>query len=926
MKQGIVKVLKGIYKALPLKLETKQRIKSKLVNRFKVAKRIVNYNDRNTILNKIVNTSDIDLKTSPTLDQVNKKIAVHLHLYYVDLSEEFINYLGNIPYQFDLLISVQESQNIKEIEDKFKKIKNVNKVDVRHHKNVGRDFSPMFITFKDVIEKYDYLLHMHSKKSIRTGQVQDGWRTHMLNGVLGSDELIKKIFYQFEKGEKIGLIYPETYYDMPYWAHTWLKNSATSNEIANRFGFSISDDYIDYSVGSFFWVNVLAIKKFLDLNYNWDDFAKGEGQSDGTLAHAIERMILQIVISNGYRYLVYDENSQVFHAKGLKNLYQYNAQSKDQCLDVLMNYDIISFDIFDTLITRKVINPSVILELLETYVNEKYHIEDFKNLRVNAEYNVRVDKHFENDCSIDEIYQKLSETLKLSDEIIDDIKNKEINLELDYIIPRKDVLEVFNVLKDAHKEIILISDMYLTSPIISKMLKKCGYDGWSKLLVSSETGLRKDNATIWEYYFDKIVKNKSAIHVGDNEQSDIQQLCDMAKPFYHMMQGKKMYHLTNYFDYMKMNIDKFTIDDKIVQGLIINKCLYNSPFKYHKNQFDITNFYDFGYTMLAPIILKYFIFLQKNLEENKYDKVLFLAREGHYLQKIYHDFCKNCNLKEYKNTYFLTSRRSTSVACIKDINDAKEILATGFEGKMNNLFKNRLGVDDKNISDKFIKISEDKAEVFKTLEDNFDKYLDQFKEESNNYKKYCRKEFSKKDKVAVVDLGYSGTIQYYLMKLTDNLIDGYYFTLSDNVKPEKIGGKCYGCFDSKKEPLEKNIFLFSMILETFLTAPYGQLIKFDKDGNPIYRDENISKEFISKLDEMYQGVTSFIHDMAELYGQDILKCNLSNDYIVANFSALVYVDNILSNDVKKIFELDNSYSLDSKINVFDYLNLVYRKK
>ena len=262
IKQLIVKILKFIYRHIPLKLETKQKIKNKIAKRFKFIRRISNYNDRIVIQKNTIFSNDIKLAETEKLDKLNKKIAVHLHLYYIDLSEEFIKYLNNIPYKFDLLISIQENQEKESIVEKFKEIKNVEKIDVRHTKNIGRDFSPMFIVFKNTIEKYDYLLHMHSKKSIRTGTQQDGWRQHMIKGVLGNEENIKKIFYQFEKGNNIGMIYPETYYDMPYWAHTWLKNTDMSSKIANKLGFKISDEYIDYSVGSFFWVKVPAIKKF----------------------------------------------------------------------------------------------------------------------------------------------------------------------------------------------------------------------------------------------------------------------------------------------------------------------------------------------------------------------------------------------------------------------------------------------------------------------------------------------------------------------------------------------------------------------------------------------------------------------------------------------------------------------------------------
>ncbi len=922
LKSYSIRALKKTYRLLPIKMETKQRLKNRLSNRFKTIRKISEFNNQITM--EATNTTSPAMKISDIqlLENIDKRIAVHLHLFYTDLSKEFIEYLNNIPYKFDLFLSVQEKEDISKIKKDFEQIKKVNKVIVKKAKNIGRDFSPMFILFKKEILEYDYLLHMHTKKSIRTGKEQDGWRNHMLDGVLGCSDIIKKMFYQFETNDQIGLIYPETYFDMPYWAHTWLKNKANCDAIAQRLNISLSDEYIDYSVGSFFWVKVKSIKNFLNFNYTIDDFGKEEGKADGTLAHAIERMIPQAVKASGYTYLVYDINGKAFRYKGLKNLYQYETKSRSNSIETLMNYDIISFDIFDTLITRCIITPSALFDLLEKYVYEKYKICDFKNNRLNAEYNVRVEKNFVGDCDINEIYSNLERILKIDNSIANDIKEKEKELELSYIIPRLDMLDVYNKLKAANKTIILISDMYLTSDIIEKMLNKCGYSGWSALLVSSEIGLRKDNGSIWDYYFNNYVKDKTCIHVGDNEQADVQQLCDLGKPFYHIMQPNKMYKLSSYSDYMNSRNMCLTTADKVSLGLIVNKILYNSPFKRITSDSIINNFHDFGYTMLAPIILKFLIFLQKNAQEKDYDNLLFLAREGYYLQKLYKDFCRESKTKEIPNTYFLTSRRSASVASIDTISDAKEILSNGFEGNMNNLFKNRFGIEDSKIPDRFIKLDQDKTEVYKILEENFDKYLKQFKEESETYKKYCSKIFDNKSKIAVVDLGYSGTIQYYLMKLNKMKMDGYYFTLTDNIKPKKLGGDCYCCFDSKKEPTEKNVFLFSMILEAFLTAPYNQLVRFDSKDNPVYKNEILDNKLLESLDEIYEGVKDYIIDMIDLLGDNI---DLSNDFLCTNFSSLVYVRNILSNEIKSIFKLENSYSLDATINVFDYLNLVYTK-
>ena len=118
----------------------------------------------------------LDLNAIKPLETLDKTIAIHLHLYYVDLLEEFFEYFTNMPYKFDLYVSCKEGSDIKAITHKFKKLKNVGKVDVRYTINRGRDIAPLYVQFGAEIEKYDYFLHIHSKKSLYSGSEKLDWR------------------------------------------------------------------------------------------------------------------------------------------------------------------------------------------------------------------------------------------------------------------------------------------------------------------------------------------------------------------------------------------------------------------------------------------------------------------------------------------------------------------------------------------------------------------------------------------------------------------------------------------------------------------------------------------------------------------------------------------------------------------------------
>ena len=188
-----------------------------------------------------------------------------------------------------------------------------------------------------------------------------------------------------------------------------------------------------------------------------------------------------------------------------------DSLDKNTIIKQLQKADVISFDIFDTLISRRVYSPEDIFSI----ISEHFKIENFRENRIKADSIAR--DRLGRDITIDDIYEVLSTDFNIKN--ISEIKKYEEHLELELCIPRKEILEIFNNLKKAGKTIVLVSDMYLKQKTIERMLTKCEYQGYSKLYLSNNLNARKDTKAIW-----KIVKQdfgtKKIIHLGDNSLSD----------------------------------------------------------------------------------------------------------------------------------------------------------------------------------------------------------------------------------------------------------------------------------------------------------------------------------------------------------------------------------------------------------------------
>lgn len=106
---------------------------------------------------------------------------------------------------------------------------------------------------------------------------------------------------------------------------------------------------------------------------------------------------------------------------------------------LILKHDVISFDIFDTLLTRPYINPYDLLKHVEKYTNRTGFAEN----RYNAECNARCISSKE-DITFDEIYKFVSEKYR-------DLKSVELDFEYNLLRPNNKVKEIYNFAKENNK-------------------------------------------------------------------------------------------------------------------------------------------------------------------------------------------------------------------------------------------------------------------------------------------------------------------------------------------------------------------------------------------------------------------------------------------------------------------------------------------
>lgn len=551
-KDRLLSAARTIYKALPFDDDKKTALKDKFYTTFAPLL-------KGTHRYKIWHSAKIWQNATKELEDFLKddekifsgecssqpgKIAIQAHIFYLDLLDDMADYCAKMPYKFDALISVVDAGAVEKVRAAFEKIPTVEKCVVRVVPNRGRDVAPFFVGFGDLLPQYDFVSHIHSKKSLYTGSDQKIWRDYLFDALLGSPERIRKIFAAFVADEQVGVIYPRPSENVPYPSFTWMTNRAVGYDLLKRAGIAPNvTEYFDFPAGTMFWARSRTLRKFFALNLTIDDFPPEQGQNDGTLAHALERSILLAAKSEGMNYYEFAPDKDTYTVNhGNKNIWQYLGSRNFSDVEfewLLEQDDIISFAVFDTLLMNYLAAPEHINEIVGIKVEDLLgHEFNFPTLRAEAERLARQKKG--SDVTLDEIYKSFLELTDLDRVTCKKIRELEFSTVIKLSLPRKDVVEWFREIVSRGREVWIITDTCLTTHDLKQLLGKFGIDGYDKVIASCELGLRKDTAELWndlaaQGYAGRI------IHIGANEMSDAQLPGDRNFGIYHLMSATNLF-------------------------------------------------------------------------------------------------------------------------------------------------------------------------------------------------------------------------------------------------------------------------------------------------------------------------------------------------------------------------------------------------
>lgn len=585
----------------------------------------------------------------------------------------------------------------------------------------------------------------------------------------------------------------------------------------------------------------------------------------------------------------------------------------EQLVTKINENEIISFDVFDTLIMRKTLQSQHIFEIVERRLYEEMNLKlDFKNIRAQCEreLNEKIEAP-----KFDEIYIELKNKLNIDDNLLERIKKIEIETELNCITPRSEMVNIYKYALDKNKKVYLLSDMYFSCEILEIFLKKCKIYGYENLMVSSDYGKSKSSGKMFEYYT-KLNKNKKMLHIGDNTRVDIK----MAKLYnidtFHVFSS---YELFMHSSFKELLVDTSNIDNNIILGLFASN-IFNNPFILNntKGIIYINDIYQIGYLFIGPLILKFMSWFINKVKNTNYSKILFCSRDGYLIKEIYDLIVNTLNIDiNIESIYFKTSRRASTVPTIENENDIELILKKPFKGTKGEILNLRFGIvpslDDVK-SYEYITSSTDYNEIKEYVLLYKDEIIKNAKVELKAYKKYLDDiGITDLDNICIFDFVSSGTIQYYISKVIGKPINGLYFA-SNSIpnrfyKDFKQIDSLFGNFNEFS--INNNVQRYFLFLESILTDKNNTLIKYRYDGTFIYEENDLKKRDFLKIEECHNGIKKFIQDYLSIYDNII---NFNSDKLLVDKILGLLMSNkcIVNNKIKKFFYNSSMYDCESE--------------
>lgn len=553
--------------------------------------------------------------------------------------------------------------------------------------------------------------------------------------------------------------------------------------------------------------------------------------------------------------------SGIYDLRG-RDLYRIckEAAEKDWCsyeelLEEIEKHDIVSFDIFDTLLMRRVMLPEDVFDLVQRNNSKKgMVIENFREKRIKAQEQLGL-----SNPDLYEIYDCLRDRYHIAAEPADAYLKEEIAVEKNVLVKRKEMLRVYQKCLAMGKKVFLVTDMYIPENILKEILEENGIMGYEKLFLSCTRKQLKLQGLLETYKAE--AGNHTFLHIGDHLIHD--GICaGLAGIDYCLIPAGYKYALLS--PLKKAVLKAASLEEHAVMGMVINR-MFNNPFirlsagEGDKKNLVINSEKDYAYIFCAAYVARFALWILGQAKKSHYKGILFAARDG-YLMKQMYDWLKEWYGAEDlpESIYFYTSRKAAVMPCVKDEQYINMIIGI-YEGKgKEEMMREGFALTEEQVfpyqAEKY-----DPWQLY--VWKHVDAIMDRAEEARKNYMRYMGNlRLAIGWKYAFMDFVSSGTCQKSLVKYAPFDMEGLYAGWKKDADSGTI------CVRTMVEDKDSYFLGHYKKFETFLTSFEPSVDYFDEGGRPVFGKENRTEEELNYIRAMQDGCMEFLKEFISLTG------------------------------------------------------------
>lgn len=539
---------------------------------------------------------------------------------------------------------------------------------------------------------------------------------------------------------------------------------------------------------------------------------------------------------------VYDINGNLLERK--TEIYRlpvrYREITSDNLRNLIDKSQVISFDIFDTLLKRDTLIPTDIFENVckkfPQYIPENV---DYIKERIRAEHKL----YMITNPTIEEIYKELQSVIDSKANLMK-LMEAEIQEEMLSLSARDGMSEVVDYAISKNKAVCCVSDMYMPADILRIILKKNGYSQIKDIIVSCERRVSKANG-LFKSLREKYPEEK-ILHIGDNQVADIEMPLKYGidntfwiPSVYQMINDSKLSGCLEYSN---------NLADRKYIGRFCSK-LFSNPFIFSRTngKCEIQTEYDLGFYFIYPMVHSFINWLVSCCEENKIEHLLLASRDGWLIKQLL-DIRNESEKLSFTYEYFYASRSACTLAGMKKIEDVIYVSTMAFDGSMEEMLQNRFLLDKGAVSARRTGEA-DKDYLIRHSEiilENAEKYR-------RAYREYAKKYVQSKMNIGFFDFVSSGTCQLWLENVLDIRLTGLYFI--QNLDSYKAHLRIHSMYEPKCV-YEKQSKMFDnyIYMENILTSFEPSLKYISWENNLIFEDESRKAEELESLKNIHRGI------------------------------------------------------------------------